>query len=173
MTEQKGIDLMLGSLPRLLADGGQLAVLGSGDGALEEAVDHVRRMNPGRVAFHRGYDEPLSHRLIAGVDVLLVPSRFEPCGLTQMYAMRYGTPPIVRRTGGLADTVHDADEREDGDGFCFDTPTPTALGVAIGRAREALADPQRWRTIQRRGMSYDFGWERSANAYREAYRAGR
>jgi starch synthase len=171
---QKGIDLLLGAVPRLLARGGQIAVLGSGDPALEAALARVAEQHPGRVVYRWGYDDPLAHRIVAGSDMFLMPSRYEPCGLTQLYAMRYGTAPIVRRTGGLADTVVDVDELPgQGTGVLFDPPTSLALGDAIERAITTWTDKLRWRALQRRGMRQDFGWERGAGAYRAIYHATR
>jgi len=171
LTHQKGIDLVLQQLPFLLSRNAQLAVIGSGESPLEHAVEHAAKNFPGRVAFYRGYNETLSHRLMAGADMLLVPSRFEPCGLTQMYAMRYGTIPIVRETGGLCDTVIDAHAPE-GTGYTFLRATPEALGAALARALEAYYDrPHDWRGLQHRGMHRSMGWSQSAAAYRALYRA--
>jgi starch synthase len=170
LTAQKGIDLVLGALPSLREAGAQLAVLGSGEPALEQALQAASAKHRGAVAYRWGYDEPLSHRIIAGSDMLLVPSRFEPCGLTQMYAMRYGTPPVVRRTGGLADTVLDADASALGNGFTFEPPNAVALAGAIDRAIAAWTRRERWRAIQRRGMATDHGWDRPATRYRAVYR---
>ena len=120
---QKGMDLLLEALPALLGAGAQLAVLGSGDAELEAGFREAARAHPGRVAAYIGYDEAMAHRFIAGGDVLLAPSRFEPCGLTQLYALRYGTLPLVRRVGGLADTVVDANAQtllsDSASGFVF------------------------------------------------------
>jgi starch synthase len=171
---QKGIDLVHGVVPRLLARGGQLVVLGSGDPALEAALARTAEQHPGRIAYRWGYDEPLAHRIVAGADMFLMPSRYEPCGLTQLYAMRYGTAPVVRRTGGLADTVIDIDEDPaSGTGVLFDPPTVLALGNAIERAITTWIDKPRWRELQRRGMAQDFGWERGAADYRAVYRSAR
>ena len=130
--------------------------------------------SPDRIGFRRGYDESLSHRILAGIDAIVVPSRFEPCGLTQLYGQRYGTPPIVRKTGGLADTVidDDADPRR-GTGFVFGPASPQALAEAMKRALHAWRDPPRWRAIARRGMAQDLGWERGAQAYRHIYHQAR
>jgi starch synthase len=170
LTAQKGIDLLLGAAPTLLEGGGQLAVLGSGDPPLHHALTYAASANPERIAFVEGYNEALSHRLVAGSDALVVPSRFEPCGLTQMYALRYGTVPIVRATGGLADTVIDDDATGgNGTGFCFAKPTSQDLALALAGALAAFANPARWRALQRRGMALDFGWSSSARDYRALY----
>ena len=171
LTGQKGVDLLLSATGSLLAAGAQLAVLGSGDPWLEASLRTVAGQNPGRVAFVHGYDEALSHRLVAGSDLLVVPSRFEPCGLTQMYAHRYGTLPVVRATGGLADTVVDLDAApEEGTGFCFGPPEPTALADALGRALGTYRDRPRFVQAQRRAMALDRGWGRAATPYVELYR---
>ena len=138
LTAQKGLDLLLQALPELLAHGVQLAVQGTGDAALEAAFIAAAQAHAGRVAVRIAYDESLAHRMVAGADMILVPSRFEPCGLTQLYGLRYGTVPVVRRVGGLADTVVDASDEalaEDrATGFVFDAATPAALADAVTRA---------------------------------------
>lgn len=166
LTEQKGMDLVLGALPAILADGGAVAVLGAGDAALEAAFADAARSAPGRVAVRLGYDEALSQRLQGGGDIVLVPSRFEPCGLTQMYGLRYGTLPLVRRTGGLADTVEDGRT-----GFVFAAPTVEGFVDAWTRARTAFASPPLWREMQRRAMRVDVSWRRSAERYLALYRS--
>ncbi|MHB8178421.1 MAG: glycogen synthase GlgA [Vulcanimicrobiaceae bacterium] len=173
MTEQKGQDLVLGIAPWLLARGVQLAVLGSGDRALESAFVTLAKDHRGSVATRIGYDEPLAHRLEAGADLFLMPSRFEPCGLNQMYSQRYGTPPIVHAVGGLADTVTDAGAQAiasgQASGFAFTEPTQEALLAAIMRALTLLRNAQTWQRIQAAGMRRDFGWHRSAARYRRLY----
>lgn len=170
LTWQKGIDLLLAGIPAALAQGAQLVVLGSGEPGLEQACLSLAAAHPGRVAVRRGYDEALSHRIFAGTDLFAVPSRFEPCGLTQMYAMRYGTPPIVRRTGGLADTVVDDDATGGaGTGFVFDLPTVEACTEALFRAIAAFRDPLRYAALQRRAMGSRHDWADSAGIYRDLY----
>ncbi len=175
LTSQKGMDLLLAALPELLREGGQLAVLGSGDGDLEAGFRYAASVNPGSVAVRIGYDEALSHRFMSGADVLLVPSRFEPCGLTQLYALRFGTPPLVRRVGGLADTVVDANEdnlRADrATGFVFGDASRHALAESIRSACQLYRSPERWRAVQLRGMAQDFSWDDSAAHYIRLYRA--
>lgn len=175
LTRQKGLDLLLDVLPRLLARGARLAVLGSGDADLEKAFAAAARDNPGSVGVVIGYDEPLSHLMQAGADAILVPSRFEPCGLTQLYGLRYGTLPVVARTGGLADTVIDANEAAllagVATGFQFAPVTAAALGDAIERACDLFADRKRWTAMVRRAMKHPVGWETSAAAYAKIYRA--
>lgn len=166
LTEQKGMDLVLAALPAFLAAGGQLAILGTGEAALETAFAEAARAAPGRIAVRIGYDEPLAHRLQGGGDLVLVPSRFEPCGLTQMYGLRYGTLPLVRRTGGLADTVIDGET-----GFVFGPATAEAFVGAWRRAVDAFADPLLWREMQRRAMRVDVSWHGSAERYLALYRS--
>ena len=138
LTWQKGLDLLLMAVPELVADGRQLALLGSGDADLEQGFAAAARAYGGRVAVELGYDEALAHRIFGGADVVALPSRFEPCGLTQLYALRYGALPVIRRVGGLADTVVDATAVTLADGtatgFAFDEETPAALLAAVGRA---------------------------------------
>ncbi len=173
LTTQKGLDLLLAALPRLLACGAQLAVLGSGEGWLEDGFRHAAHQHPGQVAVHIGYDEPLSHRLQAGADAIVVPSRFEPCGLTQLYGLRYGTLPVVARVGGLADTVIDANEAalRDGvaTGFQFSPVEADPLAVALERACELFADTLAWQRVVKRAMTRDVGWSVAAGAYLALY----
>ena len=173
LTSQKGLDLVLGALPGLRKRGGQLVLQGAGDPALEAAFVAAAQANPGDVAVRIGYDEALAHRLIAGADAILVPSRFEPCGLTQLYGLRYGTVPVVRRVGGLADTVVDASDdavaAERATGFVFDAATPAALEGAIQRAIAAHAHPARWQRLMRSGMAQDFSWRGAAQKYVALY----
>ncbi|HJU20400.1 MAG TPA: glycogen synthase GlgA [Stellaceae bacterium] len=174
LTPQKGLDLVLAALPALLAGGAQLALLGSGDGDLEAGYARAAEAHRGRVGVVLGYDEALAHLVIAGADVVLVPSRFEPCGLTQLYALRYGSLPLVRRVGGLADTVIDADAvalaEDKATGFAFDADTPEALEAAIARALALRRQPALWRQVVRRAMSRDFSWEAAARQYCALYR---
>jgi starch synthase len=174
LTGQKGLDLLVGALPTLLAKGGQLALLGSGDPGLEDTFRAAARARPGQVGVVIGYDEPLSHQMQAGADAIVVPSRFEPCGLTQLYGLRYGTLPVVARVGGLADTVIDANEAAVRDGvatgFQFAPITTEALGFAIERACELFADRARWRQMQRRAMTRKVDWSGPAEAYLGVYR---
>ena len=175
LTSQKGMDLLLASLPELLREGGQLAVLGTGDGDLEAGFRYAASANPERVAVHIGYSEPMSHRIMAGADVLLVPSRFEPCGLTQLYALRYGTVPLVRHVGGLADTVVDATaenlRKDRATGFVFADASRHALGQRICEACALYHDKAMWVQVQRRGMTQDFSWNDSAGNYEALYKS--
>ena len=176
LTAQKGFDLVLGALPGLVQRGSQLALQGSGEPGLEAAFREAARAQPQQVAVRIGYDEAFAHRLIAGADAILVPSRFEPCGLTQMYGLRYGTLPIVRRVGGLADTVVDATQenlRADcATGFVFDAASVSALDAALQRAADVYTkDRATWDKLQRRAMAQDFSWRGAAMQYLELYRA--
>ncbi|HAU28574.1 MAG TPA: glycogen synthase GlgA [Rhodospirillaceae bacterium] len=166
---QKGIDLILDALPDLLAAGAQLVVLGSGDPDLEARVRAAAAQHPAQVAARIGFDEGLSHRFQAGCDMILVPSRFEPCGLTQFYAMRCGALPVVRRVGGLADSVVDAAD-PDGVGFVFERPDAEGLLEALHRAFSAYKNPRLWAALQQRAMARDFSWSKSAVKYRDLYR---
>jgi starch synthase len=173
LTWQKGVDLLLDALPRLLSRRATLAVLGSGEAPLETALQDAAKAHPGRIGVRIGYDERLSHLIQAGADSMLVPSRFEPCGLTQMYALRYGSPPVVARVGGLADSVVDANEAalsvEAGDGFQFAPVAEAPFAEALDRACDAFADRSLWRRLQRHGMARDVTWRRSAAAYAALY----
>ncbi len=173
LTAQKGLDLVLAALPELLRQGVQLAVQGTGEPALEAAFRMAEQAHPGRVQAFIGYDEARAHRLVAGADAIAVPSRFEPCGLTQMYGLRYGTLPIVRRVGGLADTVTDADERALADasatGFSFDAATPVAFERCVARAVRARAEPGRWQQIVQQAMARPLSWAGPAREYLALY----
>jgi len=169
LTEQKGLDLLLGALGSLLAAQGQLALLGSGAPAIERGFAAAAASHPGAVGVRIGYDETLAHRIVAGADVIVVPSRFEPCGLTQMYGLAYGTLPLVRRAGGLADTVVDA-AHPNGDGFVFVPATVAAMAETIARVVAAWRDAPRWLGLQRNAMRADFSWEASARRYGALYR---
>lgn len=177
LTAQKGVDLLLEGVPTLLDGGGQLAVLGSGEPALEQALVEAAGRHPGRIAVRLGFDDGLAHRIQAGADALLVPSRFEPCGLTQMYALRYGTLPIVSRTGGLADTVIDANVAALAAGVAtgFQVSPIDADGLRFGieRACTLFRSPDRWRRVQRRAMGHPVGWADSAARYLALYEAAR
>lgn len=171
--EQKMADIVLQSLPAMLERGVEFALLGDGDPVLEEQFQIAGRRHPGQVAIKIGYTEPLGHRFLAGADILLHPARFEPCGLTQLYAMRYGALPIARRVGGLADTIVDADldsiHSGAATGFLFGEVAPDALVAALDRALALYAQPGLWRRMQRRAMTRDFGWGRPARRYLELY----
>lgn len=170
LTDQKGADLLLGVLPRMRELGIQLALVGSGDPALQESFRRAAEENPGSVAAVIGYDEPLSHQLIAGGDIILVPSRFEPCGLTQMYGLRYGTLPLVRRVGGLADTVHEYHDGQPSNGFVFQNADVHDFALALSRAADVWQDRGAWEWRMRTAMAADHGWGPAAHEYLEMYR---
>jgi starch synthase len=164
MTHQKGLDLVLAVADGIVHRGGQLIMLGTGDKLLEQAVRDTAARHPGRVACFVGYDEGLSHRIEAGADSFLMPSRFEPCGLNQMYSLRYGTPPVVHATGGLRDTVEDGVT-----GFVFARPTAHDLWLAVERAMDLYALKPAWKKMMLAGMHKDFSWENSAREYAALY----
>ncbi len=175
LVHQKMPDVLLESLPTLLESGMQFALVAEGDTQYQDRFRALAERYPGQVSVHIGYDEARAHRLIAGADMLLHPARFEPCGLVPIYAMRYGTIPIVRRSGGMADTVVDATPENlksvTATGFCFETTNASDL---IACARSALAlygQPILWRKLQANAMSQDFGWSQSAERYASLYRS--
>ena len=171
LTSQKGIDLVLGGLPALLAQGGQLAVLGQGDPGLQQALQDAAKQSPRQVAVAVSFSEEMAHGIEAGADCFLMPSRFEPCGLNQMYSQAYGTPPLVAPVGGLRDSVVDAThDPAGGTGFVMERIDAIGFEEALGRAFAAYREPQRWRGIQANGMARHFGWETSAEQYLGVYR---
>lgn len=173
LTTQKGLHLLPGVLDALVRRGGQLALLGQGDAALEEALAAATRHYPGQVGVRIGYDETTAHTVVAGSDVMLVPSEFEPCGLTQLYGLRYGTLPLVRRVGGLADTVVDCSEENlragNATGFVFEALTAHDLQGALQRAFDLHRQPQVWKKVQRTGMALRFDWSCAAQNYLALY----
>ena len=174
LTWQKGMDLLLAALPVLLGHGAQLALLGAGERPIEEGFAAAAAAHPGRIGVLLGYDEALAHLIQGGCDALLVPSRFEPCGLTQLCALRYGAVPVVARVGGLADTVIDANEMALAAGVAtglqFAPVTAAMLEAAIGRAAALWRDRAAWQRLQRNGMATELGWTRPARQYAALYR---
>ncbi len=168
LTAQKGLDLVLAALPALVREGVQFAVQGTGDPALEAAIRLAEQAHPGRVHAHIGYDEARAHRMIAGADVIALPSRFEPCGLTQMYGLRYGTLPLVRSVGGLSDTVADGLT-----GFAFGAATAAAFESCTWRAVQLHRDAAAWRTMMQRAMAQDLSWVGPARDYLALYEVAR
>jgi len=173
ITEQKGLSLVLAGVDEIVAQGGQLLVLGSGETGLEQALQQQAVRHPGRVAVHLGYDEALAHRIFAGSDVTLVPSLFEPCGLTQMYGLKYGSLPLVRAVGGLADTVIDADLATLADhsatGFVFGPFTDAAYQHALRRAFALYGKRAAWARVRQTGMRQPLGWAPAAARYLALY----
>jgi len=167
---QKGIDVVARTVNGLVAQGVRLAVLGSGERELEDALRSAAVRHPGRVAVRLGFDAGLAHRMYAGADLFLMPSRYEPCGLGQLIALRYGVLPVVNPTGGLADTIRDLGaDPETGNGFHLHRLTPEGLGSAVGRALELFAEPRRLAAVRRRAMAEDHGWDRAAAEYEALY----
>ena len=164
MVDQKGLDLIAAVEDRLLALDAAFVVLGTGDARYQDFWRRLAARAPNRVAVRVGFDEALAHRIEAGADLFMMPSRFEPCGLNQMYSLRYGTVPVVRAVGGLADTV-----REGVNGFVFHDYSPAAFIETLERALSAHRDPRRWRTIQAAGMAADHSWDHSAREYVKIY----
>jgi starch synthase len=173
LTSQKGLDLLLMALPDLMALGVQLAVQGTGDADLESAFAQVADRHAGRVAVCIAYDEALAHSMVAGADMILLPSRFEPCGLTQLYGLRYGTLPVVRGVGGLVDTVVDATlaalADDSATGFVFGPATPAALSGAVERAVRLYRQGEPWRVVMQRAMAQDVSWDHAAQEYMTLY----
>ena len=175
LTYQKGLDMLLPNLQKIIDSGCQLALLGGGEQGLEAAFREIAEQNPGRVSVTIGYNEPLSHQIMAGADMFVMPSRFEPCGLNQLYGLAYGTPPIVNATGGLADSVVDSNAAHLADktanGFVMVEASADGLIACILRALEIFRhDEKTWRQIQKNGMSQNLGWDKSAKEYLALYK---
>ncbi|QSR84245.1 glycogen synthase GlgA [Methylacidimicrobium sp. B4] len=171
LTEQKGIPLVLEVADELRKEGGRLVVLGEGDPGLEERLRDLTRLFPKSVAVQIGFDEAFAHLLLAGSDFLLMPSLFEPCGLTQLYALRYGTLPIAHETGGLADTIVPWDPAEArGTGFLFQAPTAGAFSEAVRKAKAVYQNPAALQAMRQEAMRREFSWEQSAESYEKLYR---
>ncbi|HEV7929021.1 MAG TPA: glycosyltransferase, partial [Nitrosospira sp.] len=170
LTSQKGIDLIMQVAGEILAAGAYIISLGSGDKKYEDFWQSLRDYAPRQVGVFRGYNEALAHKIEAGADIFMMPSRFEPCGLNQMYSLRYGTIPIVRAVGGLEDTVHNFDAvNGTGNGFKFGPFQPGPFVERIYEAIFAYSDPDTWRQIQRNGMTEDNSWENAARKYIQLY----
>ncbi len=173
LTHQKGLDLLPEIMPQLIAKGCQFAILGSGDKILETSFNKFAQRYPEQVSMNTGYNENLSHNIMAGCDMFIMPSRFEPCGLNQLYGLAYGTPPIVSPTGGLADSVCNTNEdtlkNNTATGFVMETVTSASLLVTIERALQIWNDKKTWRQIQKNGMQQDISWDSSAKAYLALY----
>ncbi|MGH9464745.1 MAG: glycogen synthase, partial [Thermoanaerobaculia bacterium] len=171
LVQQKGIDLLLDPLPRFLESRDlRLVALGSGEARYENYFQWLQLRFPAKVVYHRGFQNELAHLIEAGADLFLMPSLYEPCGLNQMYSLRYGTPPVVRRTGGLADTVQPWNPATgEGTGFVFDRATPEGFAWALGQALDAYRDRAGWRRLMANGMAQDLSWDRQIGKYLELY----
>jgi starch synthase len=171
LTRQKGTDILAEAAARIVAEDVYLVALGTGDPEYETFFRQMQQEHPGRIAAHIGFDEGRAHRIEAGSDIFLMPSRYEPCGLNQIYSLRYGTVPVVRATGGLDDTIEEGDEgTAEGTGFKFAEYSAQALLEAVRTAVKAFADRDAWRQTMCRGMRKDFSWKKSAAAYSDLYR---
>jgi len=172
MVDQKGLDLIWEARSALAAMDATFVILGTGERRYEEMWRDLAALHPTRIGARIGFDEELAHVIEGGADLFLMPSRFEPCGLNQMYSMRYGTVPVVRATGGLDDTVQPFDpETGAGTGFTFHEYRSSAMLGALDAALAVYAQPARWRTLQQAGMRQDFSWDASAAAYVREYRS--
>jgi len=167
LAHQKGYDLLAQALPKMMERNVQLALLGTGDAALEHELTRLSEKYPGRISVQLRFDDRLAHRIEAGADVFLMPSRFEPCGLNQLYSLRYGTLPIVRAVGGLADSITEGPE---GWGFRFDEESPAALLQAVERALALFQKPKAWAAAMERAMAQDHSWDRAAAQYEALYK---
>ncbi|MBI4456420.1 MAG: glycogen synthase GlgA [Acidobacteria bacterium] len=173
LAEQKGLDLVLQAIPQLLAMDLQFVFLGSGNKKYYEALQFVARNHPQKFSVNLKFDNKLAHWIEAGSDLFLMPSRYEPCGLNQMYSLRYGTIPVVHHTGGLADTVRDCHQYPDGNGFKFYTYSAGEMLETLRRALFVYQDRREWRKVMKRGMTEDFSWRKSAQRYYELYQVAR
>ena len=173
LTWQKGLDMLAETADEVVANGGKLIIFGQGDSEVEQHLIRSAERFPGKMAVHIGYDEPIAHLIHAGSDAIVQPSRFEPCGLTQLYALRYGTVPVVSRTGGLSETIIDANDAamsaRVATGFQFHPVTTDGLRLALRRAMHAYMEPKMWARLQNQGMKAKFSWERSAQQYATVY----
>ncbi|MDO9365817.1 MAG: glycosyltransferase, partial [Methylotenera sp.] len=170
----KGLDMLLPHLQTLIDSGCQFALLGGGESTLETAFQSLAAANPGHISVTIGYNEPLSHQIMAGCDMFIMPSRFEPCGLNQLYGLAYGTPPIVNATGGLADSVVDSNiahiENKTANGFVMVEASAEGLMACITRALDIFQHAEKtWRQIQKNGMSQNLSWDNSAKEYLALY----
>jgi starch synthase len=169
--EQKGFDLLIAARNELMKRNISLVVLGTGQAELEKSLMALKRRYPKRVGIKLGFDNGLAHRIEAGSDIFLMPSKFEPCGLNQMYSLRYGTLPVVRRTGGLNDTVRNWNSRTGrGNGFTFKEAAPSAMLSAVKKAIGVYAKKNEWKRIVKNAMEEDNSWKKSAARYIKLYR---
>jgi starch synthase len=169
---QKGLDILIDIIDDIMALNVGLVLLGSGDADIQAGIKKAADRHQGKIGLYLGHHESLAHRIMAGADIFLIPSRYEPCGLTQMYALKYGTIPVVRATGGLNDTITPFDEKKrEGNGFTFGPFHSGAFLKAINRAVSLFHDSKMWKTLIYNGMKADFSWDRSAEKYVEIYRS--
>ena len=171
LVEQKGVDWLIEVMPELLEQGCQFVILGSGEARYEEPLKLLARQWPEQMSLTLGYDEGLSHRITGGCDLFLMPSRFEPCGLNQMYSLRYGTVPVVHAVGGLSDTVHDPQEVgiDTANGFRFSEASTSGLLEAVTRALAYFRKRKQWRRLLQNGMAADYSWKHRAREYGDLY----
>ena len=168
---QKGLDIVCDALPSLFALGVRLIILGTGEAKIQDSLLEARKVYPTQLGLKIAFDERLAHTIYAGSDLFLIPSRYEPCGLTQMYSLRYGTVPVVRATGGLDDSIREFDPAAGtGNGFKFEVASPDALVGAVRNALAAFRRPHDWQALVRNAFDSDFSWEKSAGEYRDLYR---
>ena len=171
LSAQKGLDLVAEGLPDMMSRGLQFVILGTGEKYYQDLFTRLHRHYPKKMGIRIDFDEPLAQQIMAGADILLQPSRYEPCGLTQLYALRYGTVPVVRAVGGLRDTIQEnSDDGSWGNGFVFNDYRVGDLLAAVGRTLALYRQPERWLTLMQRGMAQDFSWGLSAQQYIELYR---
>ena len=171
LDRQKGLDLVINAFPAMMAMGVNVVILGTGDKVLECALAELARKHPQRLCFKNRFNEAVAHRILAGSDLLLMPSRYEPCGLTHLYALKYGTVPVVRYTGGLSDTVHEFNQdSSSGNGFGFERFDESEFMDAVEKALAYFRHKQYWRMLQRNGMDADFSWHKSAKKYLQIYK---
>jgi starch synthase len=170
LADQKGFDLLLKKAEQILRLDLQLVILGTGQKEYHRQLQQVAQRHPQKLGLALTFDNALAHQIEAGADLFLMPSRYEPCGLNQMYSLRYGTIPVVRATGGLADTISDVDaDPEKGNGFTFQDYDAEEMTDALQRAVRAYADQSGWQRLVKRAMAFDFSWARSAERYRQLY----
>jgi len=168
---QKGLDIVCDALPALFALGVRLIILGTGEAKIQDSLLEALKVFPAQLGLKIAFDEKIAHTIYAGSDIFLIPSRYEPCGLTQMYSLRYGTVPVVRATGGLDDSIREFDPSTGtGNGFKFEEASPDALVVAVRKALAAFGQPHDWKALVRNAMNSDFSWEKSAGEYMDLYR---
>lgn len=167
---QKGVDIICDALDEIFKLGVTVVILGTGDQKIQDFLKDAKRKYPSRLGLMIAFDEKVAHTIYAGSDLFLIPSRYEPCGLTQMYALKYGTVPVVRATGGLDDTIHEFDaSRRTGNGFKFAEATPAALLASLRKALDAYSRKESWSALVRNAMTSDFSWTRSAGEYLTLY----